>query len=125
MKNKLYLNNLVWSFLDFFSRVIIAFAATIIFAKFLSKSDYGILVYANSILILALTISRAGMDKIILRDIPLGIKNNQRLLQSGISIIFIFSVIVFITTILFFKITENNLLYFAVISLLILFVSYI
>ena len=120
MKNKLYLNNLVWSFLDFFSRVIFAFAATIIFAKFLSKSDYGILVYANSILLLALTISRAGMDKIILRDIPLGIKNNQRLLQSGISIIFIFSIFVFIATILFFKITENNLFYFAVISLLIL-----
>ena len=78
--SKKYFTNTSWLFFERISRMVIILLVGIYVARYLGPSNYGLLSYAQSFVVLFSTIATLGLDNIVIRDLVRNEKKRDELL---------------------------------------------
>jgi len=77
---KKYLENTGWLFFESISRMVIALLVAVYVARYLGPSNYGLLSYATSFVVLFSALATLGLDNIVVRDLVGDEKKRDELL---------------------------------------------
>lgn len=91
--SKRYFTNTSWLFFERISRMVITLLVGIYVARYLGPSNYGLLSYAQSFVVLFSAIATLGLDSIIVRDLVRNEKKRDELLGATFALKIIGSIL--------------------------------
>lgn len=105
--NKSMLNNLIWLLSEKVVRLVVGFLVSIWLARYLGPENFGILAYSLATLMVAQSISKLGLDGIVIRDLSTS-KTPEVLISTTIAMRFFTGTLVYLILLLALYIFEDK-----------------